>query len=103
MKKKFKDLKVKEWKEHQEDRELQASGKKSELQDRLKQALIDKGRKRELLEFHSPIEEISRNSKKELKLNSEEISRNSKNFEEKLQFSNNKEQISRNLKEELKF
>ncbi|KAG5888495.1 hypothetical protein JTB14_015740 [Gonioctena quinquepunctata] len=99
------DLKVAELKQELEERELETTGKKQVLQERLAEGLIQEGEDPETFLFEvpggdlSPIieslkEELQQNSRT-LEENSRSLEENARNLEEKL------EENSRNLEEKL--
>ncbi|KAG5889558.1 hypothetical protein JTB14_018543 [Gonioctena quinquepunctata] len=103
------DLKVAELKQELEERELETTGKKQVLQERLAEGLIQEGGDPETFLFEVPggdlslvmnkLEETTNSVKEELQQNSrnleEKLQENSRNLEEKL------EENSRNLEEKL--
>ncbi|KAG5896845.1 hypothetical protein JTB14_024184 [Gonioctena quinquepunctata] len=103
------DLKVAELKQELEERELETTGKKQVLQERLAEGLIQEGEDPETFLFEVPggdlslvmnkLEETTKSVKEELQQNSrnleEKLEENSRNLEEKVQ------ENSRNLEEKL--
>ena len=96
---KLTDLKMSALRAELEERDLETSGTKSILQQRLREALLRDGEDPDNYVFESELnktlEENSKILKEELKLNSEENSRKFESLESKL------EENSRNLREEL--
>ena len=96
----LKDLKVGDLKKELEERDMETSGRKAELQDRLRQALVEEGDDPDSFVFEVPgtvdlnvvLDQMKENSRS-LK---EEIKENSKNLEEKM------EENSKNLEEKMK-
>ncbi|KAG5886775.1 hypothetical protein JTB14_032266 [Gonioctena quinquepunctata] len=111
------DLKVAELKQELEERELETTGKKQVLQERLAEGLIQEGEDPETFLFEVPggdlslvmnkLEENARNLEEKLGENArnleEKLEENSRNLEEKLQENsiNLEEKLSRNLEEKL--
>jgi hypothetical protein len=103
----LKDLKVGDLKRELEERDVDSGGKKAELVQKLRDALIEEGYDPDTFVFDVPgavdlnvvlekMEENSRSLKEEMKENSKKMEENSRSLEEKM------EENSRSLKEEMK-
>jgi predicted Holliday junction resolvase-like endonuclease len=112
----LKDLKVGDLKKELEERDMETSGKKAELQERLRQALMEEGDDPDSFVFEVPgavdmsavlgkMEENSRSRKEEMRENSrsleEQVKDNSRSLEEQMKENSRslKEQIEEQIKE----